>query len=202
MSSQAMFKKWCEVDFEFLGNVSGQPYVLQTNVYIQGVGAREQQIYLWFDPTADFHEYGLRWNQDLILFWVDNRVIRVFHNATDLGLLYLDYQPMYAIASIWNGEAWATEGGRIKVDWTQAPFIPSYTGWNVSNACKVHNTTGTDDLHACYRKVYQSSYGRAPNLALSQTQIADLRWVKQNYVIYDYCTKNATATPECARNWP
>lgn len=135
-------------------------------------------------------------------FWVDNRVIRVFHNATDLGLLYLDYQPMYAIASIWNGEAWATEGGRIKVDWTQAPFIASYTGWNVSNACEVHNTTGTDDLHACYRKVYQSSYGRAPNLALSQTQIADLRWVKQNYVIYDYCTKNAAATPECARNWP
>ncbi|BBN07062.1 xyloglucan:xyloglucosyl transferase [Marchantia polymorpha subsp. ruderalis] len=202
MSSQDNYKKWCEIDFEFLGNVSGQPYALQTNVYIQGVGNREQRIYLWFDPTATHHTYRFLWNQELILFFVDNRAIRVFHKATDLGIPYLDYQPMYAINSLWNGEAWATQGGRVKIDWTQQPFVASYTEWNVSEACKVQNATGTAGQHACYKKAYQSSYGRAPNLALTKTQVQNLRWVRKNYVIYDYCTKNATATAECARNWP
>lgn len=51
-----------EFDFEFLGNTSGEPYLVQTNLYIDGVGNREQRIDLWFDPTADFHTYAILWN--------------------------------------------------------------------------------------------------------------------------------------------
>ncbi|KAG6547846.1 hypothetical protein Mapa_010663 [Marchantia paleacea] len=199
------FKRWSELDFEFLGNVSGKPYILQTNVFSEGKGGREQRIYLWFDPTAKYHEYGFMWNQELILFLVDNRVIRVFHNTKDLGVPYLEYQPMYIYSSIWNGESWATRGGLDRIDWEEQPFLASYTGFNLRDACAVESNEASA-MHNCYKMLFRSAYGWAPNLALSLAQIEDLRWIRNRFMIYDYCTDRrrfrGRQPPECARNWP
>lgn len=58
-----------EFDFEFLGNTTGEPYIVQTNVYVNGVGNREQRLDLWFDPTKEFHTYSILWNQRQVV-WV------------------------------------------------------------------------------------------------------------------------------------
>lgn len=70
MSNVDMFaKNHDEIDFEFLGNIRGKEWRLQTNVYGNGsTGAgREERYGLWFDPSDDFHQYSILWSKDRIM---------------------------------------------------------------------------------------------------------------------------------------
>ncbi|KAJ0051891.1 hypothetical protein Pint_01538 [Pistacia integerrima] len=109
-----------ELDFGFLGNREGKPVSLQTNVFIDGVGGREQKIHLWFDPTAHFHTYKILWNPDQIVFYVEDIPVRVFRNRRNVGIGYPSH-PMQIQASLWDGSDWATDGGRTKINWAYAP---------------------------------------------------------------------------------
>ncbi|XP_068647058.1 probable xyloglucan endotransglucosylase/hydrolase protein 23 [Aristolochia californica] len=180
---------WDEIDFEFLGNLSGQPYTLHTNVFSQGKGNREQQFHLWFDPTEDFHTYSILWNSQRIIFSVDGTPIREFKNAESLGVSFPKNQPMRIYSSLWNADDWATQGGRVKTDWSNAPFTASYRNFN-AKAC-VSSSGGT----SCDSK---SSWLTEK---LDETNQNKLKWVQENYMIYNYCTDTQRfpqgLPPEC-----
>ncbi|KAG8639480.1 hypothetical protein MANES_14G139964v8 [Manihot esculenta] len=171
---------WDEIDFEFLGNLSGDPYILHTNVFSQGKGNREQQFYLWFDPTADFHTYTILWNPQRIIFSVDGTPIREFKNLESMGVPYPKNQPMRIYSSLWNADDWATRGGLVKTDWSKAPFTASYRNFN-ANACAWSNGVSSCGTSNSMTNSWLSE-------ELDSTSQERLQWVRKNYMIYNYCT--------------
>ncbi|XP_010545426.1 PREDICTED: probable xyloglucan endotransglucosylase/hydrolase protein 23 [Tarenaya hassleriana] len=169
---------WDEIDFEFLGNLSGNPYTVHTNIITRGKGDREQQFRLWFDPTIDFHSYSILWNPKTIIFYVDGTPIREFKNMNaPQNVPYPDRQPMRVHSSLWNADQWATRGGLVKTDWSKAPFTASYRNYDC-RAC-VWPVTGSP-----------SCGGSGPwfREELSANSLKRLKWVQSNFMIYDYCT--------------
>ncbi|KAL6867525.1 hypothetical protein ACP4OV_015549 [Aristida adscensionis] len=116
-----------ELDFEFLGNVRGREWRVQTNVYGNGSTAagREERYGLWFDPTADFHRYAILWTPDRIIFYVDETPIREVVRTEAMGAQFPS-KPMSLYATIWDGSSWATSGGRYKVDYKYAPYVAEF----------------------------------------------------------------------------
>ncbi|XP_018847735.1 xyloglucan endotransglucosylase/hydrolase protein 2-like [Juglans regia] len=176
-----------ELDFEFLGNREGKPYTLQTNVFVNGQGNREQRILLWFDPTADFHTYKILWNQHQIVFFVDDTPIRVFKNMErDIGVEYPS-QPMQIEASLWNGDSWATDGGQTKTNWSNAPFKAHFQGFEIG-ACSVDHdqiNSGADFEH-CYSTGYW--WNTEKYWELNHKEQREYENVRNMYMNYDYCS--------------
>ncbi|KAI8565812.1 hypothetical protein RHMOL_Rhmol03G0290400 [Rhododendron molle] len=184
-----------EIDFEFLGNLSGDPYIVHTNVYTQGKGSREQQFYLWFNPTADFHTYSVLWNPQTIIFYVDGTPIRVFKNSESQGVPYPKNQPMRVYASLWNADDWATRGGLVKTDWTKAPFTAAFRNFTAT-ACVW--STGKSSCSSTNSNSTKNSW---LSQELDSASQARLKWVQNNYMVYNYCTDTKRfpqgLPPEC-----
>ncbi|KAM3192027.1 hypothetical protein ACQJBY_069337 [Aegilops geniculata] len=179
-----------EIDMEFLGTIPGEPYTLQTNVYVRGSGdgriiGREMRFHLWFDPTAGFHNYAILWNPDAITFFVDDVPIRRYERKTKLTF---PDRPMWAYGSIWDASDWATDHGRYRADYRYQPFVARFDRFVVAGC-------GPNAPASC-RPARASPVGTG----LTRQQYAAMRWAQQRHMVYYYCQdfrRDRSLTPEC-----
>lgn len=138
MSNGDMFKRnHDEIDFEFLGNIRGRDWRIQTNVYGNGSTSigREERYNLWFDPSDDFHQYSILWTDSQIIFYVDNVPIREVKRTESMGGDFPS-KPMSLYATIWDGSDWATNGGKYRVNYKYAPYIAHFSDF-ILHGCAV-----------------------------------------------------------------
>ncbi|KAL5198467.1 hypothetical protein ABZP36_001979 [Zizania latifolia] len=179
-----------EIDMEFLGTIPGEPYTLQTNVYVRGSGdgrivGREMRFHLWFDPTADFHHYAILWNPDAITFFVDDVPIRRYERKSELTF---PDRPMWVYGSIWDASDWATDDGRHRADYRYQPFVARFDRFAVAGCAPTAPPS-------C-RPVPASPSGAG----LTPLQYSAMRWAQQTHMVYFYCQdyrRDHSLTPEC-----
>lgn len=182
-----------ELDFEFLGNIRGREWRIQTNIYGNGsteVG-REERYSLWFDPTEEFHHYSFLWSHERIIFYIDNIPIREMAKTVATGGAF-PTKPMSLYATIWDGSKWATLGGRYKANYKYAPFIAQFSDL-VLHGCSVDPT---NHLSTC--DVHESDiYDRT---RISNDQRTMMEKIRAKHMTYSYCydrERYPTPLPEC-----
>ncbi|CAN6237000.1 unnamed protein product [Urochloa humidicola] len=121
-------KRHDELDFEFLGNIRGKPWRVQTNLYGNGsVGrGREERYVLPFDPTTEFHRYSILWTPAAVAFYVDDVPVREVRRRAAMGGDFPS-KPMSLYATVWDASTWATAGGKYRVNYRYGPFVASFT---------------------------------------------------------------------------
>lgn len=132
----------------------------------------------------------LRW-------YIDSIPIRVFRNYENEGIAYPNKQGMKVYTSLWNADDWATRGGLVKTNWSGAPFIAKLNHFR-ARACKWN---GAVSINMCASNVPSNWWTSPSYKQLGYAQLGQLNWVRNNYMIYDYCrdTKrfNGQMPPEC-----
>jgi len=117
---------------------------------------------------------------------VDGTPIRDFKNHEARGVSFPKSQPMRLYASLWNADDWATQGGRVKTDWTKAPFVASFRSFN-ADACVMSG--GAQRCPAGTMEATGSSSSSSWwNQELSDMSYRRMRWVQRKFMIYNYCT--------------
>lgn len=138
------------------------------------------------------HYYGYRW-------YVDSMPIRVFRNYQSEGTPYPNQQGMRVYASIWDAENWATRGGLVQTDWNSAPFIARFTNFR-ARACKWDEPIS---ITQCAAPTSANWWTSPVYSQLSYAKQGQMKWVRDNYMIYDYCQDterfNGQMPSECSK---
>ncbi|PIM98632.1 hypothetical protein CDL12_28885 [Handroanthus impetiginosus] len=174
-----------EIDIELLGHEKRRDWVLQTNIYGNGSVStgREEKFYLWFDPTQDFHDYSILWNNHHIVFLVDNVPVREVIHSNAISSAYPS-KPMSVYVTIWDGSKWATHGGKYPVNYKFAPFVASMGGIEMEG-CILNQK---DMAPSCSRSPYSLDPVDGEQFAkLSSQQITGLEWARRKHMFYSYC---------------
>ena len=109
---------------------------------------------------------------------MDGTPIREFKNRESIGVAYPKKQPMRLYASLWDAEDWATRGGLVKTDWSQAPFTASFRNFNASACVWTAGASSCKSSSGDNAWMYQE---------MDSASLKRMRWVQKNYMVYNYC---------------
>lgn len=111
-------------------------------------------------------------------FYVDGIPIREFKNFQDKGVPFPQYQGMRLYSSLWDADNWATRGGLVKTDWSQAPFKAYYQNFS-EDGCFWNNGYSfcTPNSNSWLWENFDYDYAKK----------GQMKWVQDNYMIYNYC---------------
>lgn len=199
MSNGDIFEKTHdELDFEFLGNIRGKNWRVQTNVYGNGSTSRgrEERYNLWFDPSREFHRYSILWTKTNIIFYIDDVPIREVIRNEEMGGDYPS-KPMSLYATIWDASNWATSGGKYKVNYKYAPFVSEYTDL-VLQGCAVDPIQQVPSADACAQS--DAELEKADYAVITPSRRKAMTNFRQKYMYYSYCydtLRYSVAPPEC-----
>ncbi|MCR5079499.1 MAG: family 16 glycosylhydrolase [Bacilli bacterium] len=118
---------WDEVDIEFLGKDTTH---VQFNYFVNGVGGHEYLHNLGFDASKEFHNYGFRWNEQSITWFVDGApVYQVKASANNplpktAGRVMTNYWPCSAEG--WSGKFTSPGTKTTDYQWIKASGEPMY----------------------------------------------------------------------------
>ncbi|CAN4128090.1 unnamed protein product [Withania somnifera] len=176
-----------ELDIEFLGNVNGQPWRFQTNLYGNGSVSRgrEERYRMWFDPSKEFHQYSILWTPKNIIFYIDETPIREVNHHPAMGGDFPS-KPMSLYATIWDASSWATNGGKAKVDYKHEPFATELKdlvleGCIVDPIEQISSTNCTDRIAKLLAKDYSN---------MTPKRQKSMKLFRERYMYYSYCYDN------------
>ena len=111
---------------------------------------------------------------------MDNIPIRVYKNKSNIAVGYPS-KPMQIQATLWDGDSWATNGGKTKTNWSFAPFKANFQGFDVSG-CQFESSINQN----CSSDKYWWNTQKFWNLDSARQR--QYEHVKHKYMTYDYCT--------------
>ncbi|QHN79416.1 hypothetical protein HN51_056531 [Arachis hypogaea] len=91
---------------------------------------------------------------------------------------------MKLYSSLSNADDWATRGGLVKIDWSQAPFTASFKNLK-ANGCVWSNGVSSCNLSSSNSSDNNNSW---LSQQLDSNGQRKLKWLQKNYMIYNYCS--------------
>ncbi|KAF0911567.1 hypothetical protein E2562_011193 [Oryza meyeriana var. granulata] len=191
-------KRHDELDFEFLGNIRGKPWRVQTNVYGNGSVSRgrEERYVLPFDPTTEFHRYSILWTRAAVIFFVDDVPVREVRRSPAMAGDFPS-KPMSLYATVWDASTWATSGGRYRVNYRYGPFVASFTDLALLG-CRVDPIQMLSSSDACAAAEDALLASDLSVMTLEKQQA--MRRFREHNMVYSYCydtLRYPVPFPEC-----
>ncbi|KAJ1702850.1 hypothetical protein LUZ63_002629 [Rhynchospora breviuscula] len=190
-----------ELDWEFLGNKKGKEWRVQTNIYGNGstMRGREERYLLPFDPTEAAHRYSILWTANVIIFYVDDIPIREVIRTEAMGSDFPS-KPMAVYATIWDGSAWATDGGKVKINYKYSPFIAEFSELVLKGctSAPIQQSQMSVDLDRCASTEIELM--TADFAVMTPKMRSDMRRFREKKMTYTVCydaVRYQSVFPEC-----